>query len=119
MSKLFEPEDLFVQELNLSFSDKMRQFDAEADLLDAVQKWCLQEGYLPIRITDSMHRGYADLFIVVQGRLVCAELKDKTGKPSRHQIEFLKKVESYGAIGGICRTIADVEDLCDEARYYD
>lgn len=118
MSDLFEPEPLFVQELKLSFRDKIKQYDAEAGLLDAVQAWCLQEGYLPIRITDSMHKGYSDLFIVVQGRLVCAELKDKTGKPSRHQLEFIRDIESYGAIGGVCRSIADVEDLCDEARQY-
>lgn len=118
MSNLFEPEPLFVQELKLTFKDKLKQYDAEADFLSAAQKWCLQEGYLPIRINDSMHRGYSDLFIVVQGRLVCAELKDKTGKPSKHQLEFIKKVESYGAIGGVCRSIADIEDLCDEARQY-
>lgn len=116
---LFEREPLFIQEMKLSFKDKIAQYDAEADLLDAVQKWCLQEGYLPIRINDSMHRGYSDLFIIVQGRIVCAELKDKTGKPSKHQLDFIRKVEQYGGIGGVCRSIADVEDLCDEARYYE
>lgn len=118
MNNLFEPEPLFVKEVKLSFKDKMREYDAEADVLDAVQKWCLQEGYLPIRINDSMHKGYSDLFIVVQGRLVCAELKSRTGKPSKHQIDFIEQIEKYGAIGGVCRSIADVEDLCDEARIY-
>ena len=101
-------ESLFVQEVNLSFKDKMRQYDDEASLLKD----------FPIRITDGYHRGYSDLFILVQGRLVCAELKDKDGKPSKHQIEFIEKVQAYGGVGGICRTIAEVEDLCDEARYY-
>ena len=118
MSNLFEEEPLFAPETHLSFKDKTREYDDEADLLDAVQKWCLQEGYLPIRITDFSHRGYSDLFIVVQGKLVCAELKSRTGKPSQHQIQFIKQVEKYEAIGGICKSIADVEDLCDEARYY-
>lgn len=118
MSNLFESEPLFVQEVRLSFKDKMREYDDEADILDAVQEWCLQEGYLPIRINDVMHKGYSDLFIVVQGKLVCAELKSRTGKPSQHQIDFIQRIETYGAIGGVCRSIADVEDLCDEARYY-
>ena len=118
MTNLFEPESLFVQEIKLSFKDKMAMYDKEADFLEAAIKWCFQEGYYPIRINDSMHRGYSDLFIVVQGRLVCAELKDNTGKPSKHQLDFIERVESYGAIGGVCRTIADIEDLCDEARLY-
>lgn len=118
MGTLFEPEPLFVQEVKLSFKDKLKQYDAEADLLKDAIKWCYDQGYLPIRITDASHRGYSDLFIVVQGRLVCAELKDKTGKPSKHQLDFIAKVERYGGIGGVCRTIADIEDLCDEARQY-
>ena len=111
-------ESLFVQEVNLSFKDKMRQYDDEASLLKDAIDWCYEQGYFPIRITDGYHRGYSDLFILVQGRLVCAELKDKDGKPSKHQIEFIEKVQAYGGVGGICRTIAEVEDLCDEARYY-
>ena len=118
MNNLFETEALFAPETTVSLKDKLHEYDEEADLLDAVQKWCLQEGYLPLRITDFSHRGYSDLFIIVQGRLVCAELKAKTGKPSQHQLQFLKQIEKYEAIGGICKSIADVEDLCDEARYY-
>ena len=37
---------------------------------------------------------------------------------SSHQLEFIEKVQAFGGIGGVCRTIADIEDLCDEARYY-
>lgn len=118
MTNLFEPEPLFAPDVKIDLHDKLREYDEEADILDAVQDWCLQEGYLPIRITDFSHKGYSDLFIVVQGRLVCAELKSRTGKPSKHQIQFIKQIEDYGAIGGVCRSIADVEDLCDEARMY-
>lgn len=118
MSNLFVPEPLFAPEIKLSLQEKLATFDAEADLLDAVQDWCLKEGYLPIRINDSMHRGYSDLFIVVQGRLVVAELKRRDGKPTKHQLDFIERVEEYGGVGGVCWTIADVEDLCDEARYY-
>jgi hypothetical protein len=118
MTNLFEPEPLFVEETKLSFKDKLRMYEDEGEFLDVVQEWCYSEGYLPIRINDSMHKGYSDLFIVVQGRLVCAELKRRTGKPSQHQLDFIDKVEQYGAIGGVCRCIAEVEDLCDEARFY-
>lgn len=118
MNNLFVPSDLFVPSKHLTLADKMYEYDAEADVLDAVQDWCLREGYLPIRINDSMHKGYSDLFICVQGRLVCAELKSRTGKPSKHQIDFINKVMQYGGVGGVCRSIADVEDLCDEARLY-
>ena len=111
-------ESLFVKEVNLSFKDKMREYNDEASLLKDAISWCFEQGYYPIRITDGYHRGYSDLFIVVQGRLVVAELKDKDGKPTKHQVEFIEKVQAFGGIGGVCRTIADIEDLCDEARYY-
>lgn len=111
-------DDLFVKEVNLSFRDKMSEYDDEASLLKDATDWCYSQGYLPIRITDAYHRGYSDLFIVVQGRLVVAELKDKDGKPSKHQLEFIEEVQAFGGVGGVCRTIAELEDLCDEARYY-
>ena len=111
-------DDLFVKEVNLSFRDKMSEYDDEAPLLKDATDWCYSQGYLPIRITDAYHRGYSDLFIVVQGRLVVAELKDKDGKPSKHQLEFIEEVQAFGGVGGVCRTIAELEDLCDEARYY-
>ena len=111
-------ESLFVKEVNLSFKDKMREYNDEASLLKDAISWCFEQGYYPIRITDGYHRGYSDLFIVVQGRLVVAELKDKDGKPTKHQLEFIEKVQAFGGSGGVCRTIADIEDLCDEARYY-
>ena len=118
MNNLFIPDNLFEEEITRSYKDKLREYDAEADLLDAVQEWCYEEGYLPIRINDSMHRGYSDLFIVVQGKLVVAELKASNGRPSKHQLDFIEQVEAYGGIGGVCKTIAEVEDLCDAARYY-
>lgn len=111
-------DDLFVKEVHLSFTDKMQQYDDEASLLKDAIDWCFEQGYYPIRITDAYHRGYSDLFILVQGRLVVAELKDKDGKPSKHQLEFIEKVQAFGGVGGVCRTIAEIEDLCDEARYY-
>ena len=106
-------DDLFVQEVKLSFKDKMHQYDDEAALLKDATDWCYAQGYYPIRITDAYHRGYSDLFIVVQGRLVVAELKDKDGKPSKHQLEFIEKVQAFGGVGGVCRTIAEIEDLYD------
>lgn len=115
---MINPESLFVQEVNLSFKDKIQQYDDEADLLKDAINWCWEQGYQPIRITDAYHRGYSDLFINVQGRLVCAELKDKDGKPTKHQIEFIEKVQAFGGVAGVCQTIGEIEDLCDEARYY-
>lgn len=111
-------KELFVQEVNRQFTDMIREYDDEASLLKDAIDWCWEQGYQPIRINDVYHRGYSDLFINVQGRLVCAELKDKDGKPSAHQIEFIEKVQAFGGVAGVCRTLGDIEDLCDEARYY-
>lgn len=111
-------DDLFVSEIQRSVKEMNHEYDLEGDLLEDAIKWCRQQGYLPIRINDSMHLGYSDLFIVVQGRLVVAELKAKDGSASKHQIDFIEKIMTFGGIGGVCKSLAELEDLCDAARDY-
>ena len=41
-------ESLFVQEVQLSFKDKMREYDDEASLLKDATNWCYEQGYFPI-----------------------------------------------------------------------
>ena len=97
-----------------------KQYDLEADLLKAVMTWIDPQqptGVVALKIRDRYAIGYSDLFICVNGKLVLAELKTKTGKASVHQENFLKLMTKAGAIGGICRSVQDVADLIDKARY--
>ena len=84
-----------------------------------VTKWLepqKREGIKVIRICDRYNKGYSDLFICVRGVFVVAELKDDTGTPTKHQIQFIDEMKEAGAIGGVCRTVKEVADLVEEAK---
>lgn len=94
-----------------------KQYNAEADLLRDAKTWLeAQPDILAMRICDRYARGYSDIFLCVQGIFVAIELKDNTGKPSPHQLEFISKVNNAGGIGGVCRTIKEIVDYVGEAR---
>ena len=98
-------------------SDHMYQ--DEGSLLKAVMKWLepqRRDGIMLIRICDRYAKGYSDLFINVRGQFVIAELKDDIGEPSVHQEDFIRDMVACGAIGGVCRTVADVAALIEEAK---
>lgn len=96
-----------------------KQYDDEATLLKNVKEWLepqRRDGILLMPIRDRYSRGYSDLFICVQGILVVAELKDNTGTPSQHQLDFIEDVVACGGIGGVCRSVKDVADLVEQAK---
>ena len=91
----------------------------EATLLRKVVEWLTpqrRDGVKVLRICDRYAKGYSDLFICVNGVFVVAELKDDTGSASPHQIQFIKEMTECGAIGGVCRSVADVASLVEEAK---
>lgn len=97
-----------------------QQYALEADLLEKVLKWLApqrRDGIKVIRICDRYAKGYSDLFICVQGWFVVAELKAKNGEATPHQTIFIEEMQSVGAIGGECKSIADVAKLIQEAKH--
>ena len=70
-----------------------------------------REGIITLRINDISHRGYSDLFIVVRGYIVFAELKDNKGKESANQKVFREDMLKAGAIAGVCTNIYQVMQL--------
>lgn len=94
-------------------------YKEEATLLKKVTEWLepqRRDGVKLLRISDRYAKGYSDLFINVRGQFVVAELKDDTGKASPHQLQFIKDMVECGAIGGVCRTVAEVAALVEEAK---
>lgn len=69
-----------------------------------------------MRICDRYTKGYSDLFVCVGGILVVLELKDDTGVPSIHQLDFIDDIRKVGGIGGVCRTLKDIIMYVEEAR---
>lgn len=97
-----------------------RQYKEESQLLAAAKNWLEpreREGIKVMRICDRYTKGYSDLFICVHGRLVVAELKDDTGVPSVQQLEFIDEIIRAGGTGGVCRSLKDIENLINSARY--
>lgn len=96
-----------------------QQYSDEGTLLKKVMEWLepqKRDRIKAIRICDRYNKGYSDVFICVHGVLVLAELKDDTGTPTPHQIQFLEEMRAAGAIGGICRSVKDVADLVEQAK---
>lgn len=96
-----------------------QMYKEEADLLKDVTDWLepqRRDGIMLLRICDRYAKGYSDLFINVRGQFVVAELKDDEGEPSVHQEQFIENMVACGAIGAVCRTVAEVAALVDEAK---
>lgn len=75
-----------------------------------------RDGIKILKIRDRYAKGYSDLFINVRGVFVVAELKDDVGVATPHQEQFIEEMARCGAIGGVCRSVADVERLVNAAK---
>lgn len=96
-----------------------QQYKDEAVLMKKVKEWLepqKRDGIKMIRICDRYTKGYSDIFICVRGQFVVAELKDDTGVASQQQLDFIKEMVAAGAIGGVCRSVADVAHLVEQAK---
>lgn len=93
-------------------------YKEESTLLSKVMEWLepqQRNGIKVIRVCDRYHKGYSDLFICVKGWFVVAELKDDTGTATPHQELFIEEMIAAGAVGGVCRSVAEVAALIEEA----
>lgn len=55
--------------------------------------------------------GSADLVGWHRGRFLAVEVKSSAGRVSEAQRNFLARVNQAGGIGGVCRSVADLEAL--------
>lgn len=62
-------------------------------------------------------KGVADIIGVLpaDGRILCIELKSKTGRVSPEQKIFLDQIERDGGISGVARSIEDVKEILRSA----
>lgn len=65
-------------------------------------------------ISTGVPKGYPDLTAIKDGKVYFIEVKTPTGKPSKHQLHFLKVArERYGCVAGICRSVQDALELVE------
>ncbi len=81
-----------------------------------VRLWRFQTGKYQLpdgRWVASGFAGAADLwgYVVGSGRYVAVECKTPTGRATAQQLRFLDVVKKDGGIAGICRSVADFENL--------
>lgn len=94
-----------------------KSYSTEAELLSKAKEYLeAQHEVQFIRINDRYAKGYSDIFLNVNGHFVALELKDDEGEATPHQKLFLRQVVGHGGIGGICRTLSDVNNYLEEAR---
>lgn len=58
-------------------------------------------------------KGFSDLFgfRFPDGQAVFIEVKTETGRASKEQINFIQKMQIYGAIAGIARSVEDARNI--------
>lgn len=104
------------QEKDTSWYDQ-KKFKLEADLTKKVREWLRGEKDIAFtKVSDRYHKGVSDIIACVQGIFVAIELKSEDGKPTPHQLLYIREITSVGGIGGVCYCLADVKDLVQRAR---
>jgi len=93
-----------------------KRYDTEAEITKLTKKYLDNEGIFYNKISNRYTKGIADIIACVDGRYVAIELKRDKGKPSLHQLKFIKEIKEAGGIGEICYTLGEVRDLVDKAR---
>lgn len=82
-----------------------------------VKEWLeVQPDICFYKASDRFHKGISDVIMCVGGIFVAAELKADDGKPTPHQLGFIRQVQRANGIAGVCYTLGDVKALVQKAR---
>ena len=67
-------------------------------------------------ISTGVPKGFSDLFGFRRsdGRAFFIEVKTAKGKPTKSQLNFIKRMQECGAIAGIARTIDEARELVND-----
>ena len=69
-----------------------------------------QNVLINIRKIEGLPEGYSDLS---DGKAVFIEVKAAHGRPSKKQINFIRKMNSYNAVAGVCRSVEEAIKLLE------
>lgn len=77
-----------------------------------------QNVLINLRKVEGLPEGYSDLSGVrtTDGKAVFIEVKKKNGRLSKKQDNFIKRMRSYGAVAGVCRSAEDAIILINEGE---
>lgn len=74
-----------------------------------------QNVLINIRKIEGLPEGYSDLsgVRISDGKAVFIEVKAAHGRPSKKQINFIRKMNSYNAVAGVCRSVEEAIRLLE------
>lgn len=94
-----------------------KTYAQEATLTKKVKDYLnAQSDTFYFKSSERFIKGVSDILACCNGIFVAIELKAEKGTPSPHQLLFIKSVQATGGIGGVCYSVADVENLLKIAR---
>lgn len=95
----------------------MTTYAQEATLTRKVKEWLeVQPDIHFYKASDRYHKGVSDFILCVRGMFVAIELKARDGKPSPHQLLFIKQVHKARGMGKVCYTLDDVKSIVETVR---
>ena len=86
---------------------------SEASITDHIVRSLRRRGYYVRKIQGGpMQRaGLPDLWVVVEGRLFCFEVKRKGGYATKLQLAEIEKIRKAGAVAEVVRSLEEVEEI--------
>ena len=90
----------------------MHERDWQAIVVDAAKL----NGWRVYHTFDSRRSepGFPDLVMVRGGRLIAAELKSETGRPTRAQVDWLRDLEAVESVETYLWRPSDWEQVCEK-----
>ncbi len=61
-------------------------------------------------------KGISDIIGIAYGKMIAIEVKSKKGRPSPEQTAFIERIQSYGGIAFIARSVEDVVSVLSHLR---
>ena len=99
------------------FMEINKEYDLESTLTINVKKYLnTQTDVYYFKASERYIKGVSDILCCCSGIFVAIELKAKNNEASQQQIRFIEKIVSSGGVGGICKSIKDVQGLLSKAR---
>lgn len=94
-----------------------KTYDLEAKLTKDVQKFLVtQPDLYHFKASERFIKGVSDILCCCGGVFIAIELKAEYNTATPQQLNFIRKIVLAGGIGGVCKSVQDVQALLTKAR---
>lgn len=86
----------------------LNQEISESKIEDAFCQWCTDNGHEALKLRPPTGRGFPDRTVLTgDGRVVFLEFKAPGGRPSIHQMRWLKRLRNLGHVAEVVDNLGD------------